>query len=152
MRITGFGAIDCKKNNFSLLKAGVVVTSPRETLPCRLNKIYRTTKKIISETKPQVLVLEKLYVHYHHPTTAFILGQARGIICLACAERALPLIEYSATEVKKAIVGRGLASKHQIKMMVGNILKLKMLPHYSDITDALALAIAYGAQKRLYLG
>ena len=51
----------------------------------RLAKIYNALVKLIDEVKPEVLVLEKLYSHYRHPTTAYILGQARGVICLACA-------------------------------------------------------------------
>jgi crossover junction endodeoxyribonuclease RuvC len=89
------------------------------------------------------MVLEKIYVHYHHQTTAFLLGQARGIICLACAQGNIPLVEYAATRIKKAIVGKGLASKAQVQRMVAKTLRLKSLPRYMDVTDALALAIAY---------
>ena len=88
--------------------------------------------------------MEKLYAHYHHPTTAYILGQARGVICLACARnRNIPLVEYAATRVKKAVLGRGLASKYQVQQMVMSLLDLKESPKYTDVTDALALAIAH---------
>lgn len=135
--------IDTHRGSLSLIKAGVIITSSRDNLPERLNKIYEAVIALMAEVKPEVLVLEKLYVHYRHPTTAYILGQARGIICLACAKCDVPLIECAATQVKKAVVGRGLASKYQIQKMVASMLNLKELPRYSDVTDALALAITY---------
>lgn len=149
LTITGYGVIDCKNNKLSLLEAGIIATDSRETIPKRLNKIYRGVTKLISDTKPDVMVLEKLYAHYRHPTTAFILGEARGVICLACAREGLPLAEYAATRIKKAIVGNGLASKYQVQRMVMGILNLKVVPKYTDVTDALALAIAHSYITRL---
>jgi crossover junction endodeoxyribonuclease RuvC len=153
LRITGYGVIALRskdkqnhssnKKNFFLLEAGIITTSAKELLPQRLDKIYQATAKLVSDTRPDVVVLEKLYVHYRHPTTAYILGQARGIICLVVAKKKLPLVEYSATRVKKAIVGQGLAPKYQVQQMVAHLLGLKSLPKYTDVTDALALAIAH---------
>ncbi len=143
LTISGYGVIDFKTNKLSLLEAGIIATDSRETIPKRLDKIYRAVTKLIRDTKPEVMVLEKLYAHYRHPTTAYILGQARGVICLSCARENIPLIEYAATRIKKAIVGNGLASKFQVQRIVVNILNLKNQPKYTDVTDALALAIAY---------
>lgn len=143
LTVTGYGVIDYKQSRLFLLEAGIITTSYRQALTVRLDKIYRQVVKLILDTKPDVLVLEKLYAHYHHPTTAYILGQARGVICLACAKCKVSLVEYAATRVKKAVVGRGLASKYQIQKMVANILNLKNLPKHTDVTDALALAIAH---------
>ena len=143
LTVTGYGIIDFKKNKLILLEAGIVKTSVKQILPERLDKIYQVITKLIFDTKPDVMVLEKLYVHYRHPTTAYLLGQARGVICLACAKEHIPLVEYAATRVKKALVGRGLASKLQVQRMVANLLKLSSLPTYTDVTDALALAIAH---------
>lgn len=118
-------------------------TSAGELLPKRLDKIYRAMINLITDTKPDVMVLEKLFAHYRHPTTAYILGEARGVICLACATKNIPLVEYAATRIKKAIVGKGLASKGQVQRMVANTLSLESIPKYTDVTDALALAIAH---------
>ncbi len=143
LTITGYGVVDFNKNKLFLLEAGVIKTSTRQLMSQRLKIIYEGVTDLISETKPDAMVLEKLYVHYHHPTTAYILGQARGVICLTSAEANIPLVEYSATRVKKAIVGQGLASKYQVQRMVVDLLDLGHLPKYTDVTDALALAIAY---------
>ena len=96
------------------------------------------------------MVLEKIYVHYQHPATSFLLGEARGIICLAAAQANLTLEEYSATHVKKSVLGRGMASKEQVQRMVVALLGMKILPKYKDVTDALALAIAYCYFSRAY--
>lgn len=148
LTITGYGVIDLEKNKFYLLEAGIVTTDSRQTTPKRLDKIYRSIIKLISDTRPDVMVLEKLFAHYRHPTTAYILGQARGVICLACAREGIPLVEYAATRIKKAIVGNGLASKYQVQRMVVTLLNLNSQPKYTDVTDALALAIAHSYVMR----
>lgn len=148
LSVTGYGIIDVREDRFSLIKAGVIKTSPKQLLPYRLDTIYESIIDLFSEYKPKVMVLEKVFVHYHHPTTAFLLGQARGIICLACAMTGSEFIEYSATRVKKAIVGQGLASKLQVQRMVATLLNMRSLPEYLDVTDALALAIAYSYISR----
>ena len=143
LTITGYGVIEVHSSELSLIEAGIISTSSKETLPERMNKIYQAVIKLISDTKPDCLVLEKIYAHYRHPTTAYVLGHARGVICLACAVKNVPLAEYAATRIKKSIVGAGLASKHQVQQMVASILGLNSIPKYTDVTDALALAIAH---------
>lgn len=143
LTVTGYGVIDYKDNKLSLVEAGIIRTFPRQKLPQRLDKIYQGITGLIFDTKPEVMVLEKLYAHYRHPTTAFLLGQARGVICLASAKNDIPLFEYAATRVRKALIGKGQAAKYQVQRMVATLLKLKQLPKYSDVTDALALAIAH---------
>jgi len=153
LSVTGFGVIDEKQGSLSLVDAGVIKTKSKNSLPERLKIVYQETLDIINRLKPDCIILEKLYVHYRHPTTAYILGQARGIICLVSAEANLPLFEYAATRVKKAVIGSGQASKAQIQRMVVSILGLAYLPKYQDITDALALAVAHSyvanAKKKL---
>ncbi len=143
LSITGYGILDFKEKKLFLFKAGVIKTSAKQQFAGRLDDIHREVDKIISDSKPDVAVIEKVYVHYRHTTTAYILGQARGVICLACAQRNVPIIEYAATQVKKAIVGRGLASKYQVQRMVVDILNLNVAPKYLDVADALALAITH---------
>lgn len=143
LTVTGYGLIDSRNDKAYLIEAGVIKTSPKDLLPQRLEKIYRSISKLCDETRPDVMVLEKLYAHYRHPTTAYILGEPRGVICLLSAHKNIPLFEYAATRVKKAIIGGGLASKARLQRMVGEILEIEKLPKYMDVTDALALAIAH---------
>ncbi len=143
LTITGYGVIQVKGSVLGLREAGIIRTCAKDPTPKRLDKIYRGVIKLIEDTKPDCLVLEKIYSHYRHPTTAYILGQARGVICLAAATKKIPFYEYAATRIKKAIVGKGLASKAQVQKMVTHTLGLKTMPGYMDVTDALALAIAH---------
>lgn len=143
LTVTGYGAIDLTKKGLVLIEAGIINTSASQKITDRLNKIHQAVSGLIRDTRCDIMVLEKLYAHYRHPTTAYILGQARGVICLACAQNGIALAEYSATRVKKAIVGSGLASKSQVQRMVCDTLGLKIPPKYLDVTDALALAIAH---------
>jgi len=143
LSITGYGVIHVKGSLIALREAGIIRTNAKDPTPKRLDKIYRGVLKLISDTGADCLVLENIFSHYKHPATACILGQARGVICLAAFEANVPLFEYSATRIKKAIVGKGLASKAQVQSMVMHILGLKTSVAYLDVTDALALAIAH---------
>ena len=143
LRTTGFGIIDWDGKRFSLVTAGTISTDPRHQHLTRLKRIYDCTRKLLDGYEPDVMVLEKIFAHYHHPATAYVLGQARGVICLACAGSGLPLVEYAATRVKKALTGKGLASKSQVQRMAASMLGLSSLPAKFDVTDALALAIAF---------
>ena len=149
LAVTGYGVIDCCRNQLSVVEAGIIKTSAASPLALRLDKIYQGIANLISDIRPETIVLEKIYAHYRHPTTAYLLGQARGVIILAGARVKIPVIEYAATRIKKSIVGNGLASKFQVQRMVADILKLKTLPKYTDVTDALALAIAHSYIVRI---
>ena len=149
LSITGYGLIDVSVSGIVLLEAGVIKTASRDPMASRLLRIYRAMHKLITDTSPQVMVLEKVYVHYGHPTTAFLLGQARGVICLAGVANGLSVAEYAATRIKKAIVGNGRASKSQVQRMVMSELSIRVPPAYTDVTDALALALAHSAIARV---
>jgi crossover junction endodeoxyribonuclease RuvC len=143
LTVTGYGLIDSRKGKLCLIEAGIIKTSPNNSMPQRLEKVYRSLFRLCDEARPDVMVLEKIYAHYRHPTTAYLLGEVRGVICLLSAHKNIPLFEYAATRVKKAIIGGGLASKARMQRMVCDILRIDKLPKYTDVTDALALAIAY---------
>jgi crossover junction endodeoxyribonuclease RuvC len=143
LAVSGYGVIQVNKSTLTLIEAGIIETYAKESVPVRLDKIYRGVLKLISDTKADCLVLEKIFSHYKHPATACILGQARGVICLAAFTAGISFFEYSATRVKKAIVGKGLASKGQVQRMITHTLGLKTSVPYLDVTDALALAIAH---------
>jgi len=143
LNITGYGLIETQKNTINFIDAGFIKTAPSSNILKRLNKIYNELSSLIKKYNPSVLVLEKLYSHYRHPTTACLLGHVRGIICLLSMQQGVAFYEYGSTRIKKSILGRGDASKRQIQMMVQNLLGLKQVPVCEDITDALALAIAH---------
>lgn len=143
LSITGYGIIDEKNSSRYLVDTGIIKTKSQDPLPVRLAAIHRGILKVIKRQKPDCIILEKFYVHYRHPTTAYVLGQARGVVCLLSAQVNLPLYEYAPTRVRKSVLGRGLASKAQVQRMVASLLGLAKVPKYHDITDALALAITH---------
>ncbi len=140
---TGYGIIDSKEGCFSLLEAGVIKTSPKDPIQDRVKKVYRGVNELIKRFKPDTLVLEKIYTHYEHPTTVILMGHSRGVVCLASGENNIPLINYPAKRIKKAVTGNGNASKEQVQRMVQTILGLEARKVPNDVTDALAAAIAH---------
>lgn len=146
--ITGYGLIEDidpapSRCGVKLIEAGVIRTSSDNAIVGRLLKIYDGLSEIIEEYRPDILVLEKIYSHYKHPTTAILMGHARGVICLLCGKYNLQLINYASTHVKKSIVGKGRAGKAQVGGMVKTLLSLKSIPQPEDVTDALALALSH---------
>jgi len=143
LNITGYGLIEASGNRLRLLEAGIIKTSVSSGIQNRLNKIYKGLLGLIREQRPEVMVLEKLYTHYRHPTTACLLGHVRGVICFLSAQENLDFFEYSPKRIRKSILGKGGASKLQVKRMVEHIFKLKDDSLTLDTSDALGLAVAH---------
>ena len=106
----------------------------------RLLKIYREFCEILEEFKPDCVAVEQLFFN-KNVTTGITVAQARGIILLGAAERSIPIVEYTPSEVKQAVVGYGKAEKAQVQYMVQRLLGLKELPRPDDAADGLAIAI-----------
>jgi crossover junction endodeoxyribonuclease RuvC len=146
--ITGYGIIDCANNESAHIASGTIQTKSSGILQERLNAIYTGISRVLQQYKPDVMVLEKVFVHHGHITTAFHLGQARGTIVLAAEHLTIPVIEYATTQVKKSVVGNGHATKQQVQRMVVSQLHMQEIPKYFDVTDALALAMAHRDHNR----
>lgn len=138
---TGYGIIEDR--TFAVIEAGVIRTKAGLPIQSRLKKISESLDELIKEYRPSVLVLEKIYSHYKHPTTAILMGHARGAVCLACGLHDVKLVNYPSTRIKKAVTGNGHASKTQVQRMVQSLLKLKEPPEPVDVSDALAMALSY---------
>ncbi|MBU3911979.1 MAG: crossover junction endodeoxyribonuclease RuvC [Candidatus Omnitrophica bacterium] len=143
LAITGYGLIESSDRDLKVIEAGVIRSDVKDKIEKRLLAIYRKVTDLVKDTAPQVAVLEDLYSHYKHPRTSILMGHARGVICLAVKEQGVQLVSYPSTRVKKAVTGRGHASKQQIQRTVANVLRLSVLPEPVDITDALALAMTH---------
>lgn len=142
--ITGYAAIETtSQGKIGVHEAGVVRGNDREPLEKRLLIISEGIGDIIESTKPDIMVVEELYSHYRHPTTAILMGHARGVIYLCAAAKGIEVISYSATRIKKSLTGNGHASKHQVQQMVTSLLKLKEVPQPPDVADALAAALCH---------
>lgn len=150
LRITGYGALEISRSEVRVIEAGVIRTREKGGISERLGIIYRGISGLVTETRPDVLVLEKLFSHYKHPTTALLMGHARGVICLAAGEKGVPLVNIAPTRVKKAILSNGLASKSQVALGVSHLLGLRRPPEEVDVTDALAVALSYAMMRGGY--
>jgi len=119
----------------------------QKNLPDRLLQIYEQLSDIIKTYQPQEMSIEQVFFHAN-AQSALKLGQARAAALLAAASQSIPITEYSAKQVKKAVVGYGAASKMQIQQMITSILKLKEKPD-TDAADALAIALCHCNTRRL---
>ena len=130
------------------LEVGSIEPKQRELVQVKLLKIHKHLTDIVVRQKPDVIALEKLYAHYKHPLTASIMGHARGVICLVCAEQNIELAEHSVKRIRKAVVGNGNATKQQTQRVVANFLKIDALRLTLDASDALALALGHASMAR----
>ena len=113
LRCTGYGCLDSSGPRTALVEAGIFRINAKQPLPDRLAQLHTDLDATITELAPDVIVVETLYSHYARAKTAILMGHARGVILLAAGTRSIDVVDYTATEVKKAITGHGHADKHQ---------------------------------------
>ena len=137
----GYGVIESEPDPRAI-DFGVIVTGSELPMPERLLMIHDAVGELIDTFQPEAVAVELLFFA-RNVTTAMTVGQARGVILLAAAQRGIPIAEYSPSEVKQAVVGYGKADKRQIQEMVRIMLGLTTAPQPDDAADALAVAICH---------
>jgi crossover junction endodeoxyribonuclease RuvC len=145
--ILGFGVIDIERGKAKLVDAGVIRTPVHEDDAVRLLTIYEELTDIISQNKPTIMSVEKLFFA-RNVTTAMTVAQARGVVLLCGMQSGMTIFEYTPMQIKQAITGYGKADKKQIQEMVRVILALKEIPKPDDAADALAAAITHSMTMR----
>lgn len=145
-RITGVGIIKAQASQLQHVYSESLKL-PKGELPIRLKDIYARLKHIIAQTRPDVVAIEKVFLA-KNPQSALVLGHARGAAMLAAINNDLPVIEYSPTEIKKTVVGRGRAEKTQVQHMMRVLLKLRITPE-EDAADALAAAVCHAHHQQI---
>ena len=145
LRITGFGIIRKSGSKLAYITSGCI-KAPESDLPGRLKTILEGLREVIQAHQPQQVAVEKVFVNVN-PQSTLLLGQARGTAICAAVLESLPVAEYTALQVKQAVVGNGHATKEQVQEMVRRLLGLAGNPG-ADAADALACAIchAHGGQ------
>ena len=143
LRATGYGVIDHDRTRLEFVTAGDIRPPTKDVLASRLKFLHDALSQLISRYRADTVVLEKLFTHHAHVTTAALMGHARGAACLAARDHRLPLAEYPPTQVKKSLTGRGHATKDQVARMVGRWLGVSGADWSADASDALALAIVH---------
>jgi len=140
--IVGFGFIDKSGHKLTPVQYGAIQTEAHTPHEERLLQVYESAGALMDRYKPDTVAIEKLFFN-RNVTTAFAVGQARGVIILAAAQRGLPIAEYTPLQIKQAVVGYGKAEKRQVQEMVKMFLKLSAIPKPDDVADALAVAICH---------
>lgn len=137
---TGYGVISKEKNGLKLIKYGTITTPAKNKLPDRLFTIYKKLNRIIGQHKPKLVACESVFF-FKNTKTAINVGQARGVVLLACARHKVPIAEITPLQAKQAVACYGRASKDQVQKMVQVLLGLPQKPKSDDAADALACAI-----------
>ena len=146
LRITGYGVIEFSPGRVRLVEAGIIAPKTRGTLEERLLELHDGLTAVVSSTHPSVMVVEDLYTTYKNPRTAIMMGHARGVLCLTGAQHGVPVHTLAHSLVKRALIGSGAARKDQVNQMVTQLLGLRRRPEPNDVSDALALALAFGSR------
>jgi crossover junction endodeoxyribonuclease RuvC len=145
-RHTGFGVIRGEGSRLNHLAHGQIAAKNTAPLELRLRQIYDGLAALLQEHRPHSLALEDMFLAIN-VKTAFTLGQVRGVVLLVAAQAGVPIHLYPPLTVKKAVVGYGLATKVQVKMMVENLLGLTVAGHHA--ADALAVGVCHYFHSRL---
>ncbi len=139
--VTGWGVVQAIGGALRHVGHGTVNASSTEPQSVRLRRIYQALSKVLLEYRPDEVSLERVFFA-RNVQSALKLGQARGVALLAAAEYEIKVHEYSAVEIKSAVVGFGHATKQQVQMMIGSLLRVAdRVP--TDAADALAAAICH---------
>lgn len=146
--IVGFGFIDKEGSRLVPVQYGSIRTDADTDPGIRLRQVYDAAVQLIDKYRPDAVAVEKLYFN-RNVTTAFTVGQARGVLLLAAVQQGLTVAEYTPLQVKQAIVGYGKAEKKQVQEMVRLFLKLAAVPKPDDVADALAVAICHAHSSAL---
>ncbi|MCK6413813.1 MAG: crossover junction endodeoxyribonuclease RuvC [Azonexus sp.] len=146
LRVTGFGVIEQHGNRLVYIASGCIKSNDKQLLPERLGTLFAGIGEVIAAYRPTQAAIEKVFVNVN-PQSTLLLGQARGAAIGALVHGGLPVAEYTALQVKQAVVGHGKAAKEQVQHMVVRLLELSGAPT-ADAADALACAIchAHGGQ------
>jgi crossover junction endodeoxyribonuclease RuvC len=141
--IVGFGVLEYENNKFRVIDYGSITTTPKSTMPERLEIIYNSLENIFDKYNPDAVAFEELFFN-QNAKTAITVGQARGTAILCAQKKGLNIFEYTPLQVKQAVVGYGRAEKKQVQQMVKMILNLREVPKPDDVADALAIGVCHG--------
>jgi crossover junction endodeoxyribonuclease RuvC len=143
LNITGYAVVERTSRGLSLIEAGMIRGRSRGDMAARLNEVYAGVSDVVSTFQPSAMALEELYSHYERPRTAILMGHARGVICLAAAQAKIPVVNYSATQVKRLLTGNGRAPKSQVQQAICHEFGLTTTPEPPDVADAMAIALCH---------
>jgi crossover junction endodeoxyribonuclease RuvC len=139
---TGYGCVETDGRRHRLVVCGAIATAGAADFAARLALIHDGLAAQLRDCRPDAVAIESLF-HAVNVRSALKLGHARGVAMLAAVEAGVPVLEYSPSEVKRAVVGYGRAEKAQVQLMIKLLLGLARVPSPHDAADALAVALCH---------
>lgn len=140
---TGYGIVEAEPGRTGrLVECGVLRTDATQAFADRLASLHDGITDLLAQHRPDVVAVESIF-YAKNVRTSLVLSHARGVILLAAAQAGLPVAEFAPAAVKKAVVGRGRATKAQVGFMVQQLLRLRQAPRPADAADGVAVALAY---------
>ena len=145
--ICGYGVVEYNKNSFALVEYGIIRPKKiNEDFSIRLKEIFLRLTQVVDRSQPELSAFETMF-YARNAQSLIKLSHARAAAMLPILLKEIPVAEYSPREVKKAVTGKGNATKEQVQYMVKTILKITETPEFFDVTDALAVAICHGLRQ-----
>ena len=139
---TGYGCVETDGRRHHLIACGAITMAAGDSFPARLARIHRELASLLESHRPECVAVESLF-YAVNARSALKLGHARGVAILAAVEAGCEVVEYTPTEIKRAVVGYGRAEKHQVQQMIKLLLGMSKVPSPHDAADALAVAICH---------
>jgi crossover junction endodeoxyribonuclease RuvC len=146
--IMGYGVIESRTGDLSLIKYGAINTPPRSPIGERLSYLYKIMIEIILQYKPDEIAVEQPFFA-KNARTAFAIGRAQAVAILSAANQHIPCFEYTPAEIKQRVTSYGASGKEQIQQMVMLQLGMTQIPVPNDAADALAVALCHVQVKHL---
>lgn len=148
---TGYAVLERGGAQPRLLEGGVVRSTVKLSLAERIHEISIGLREVLDEFQPDSMAIEQVFSTGKFPKTALLMAHARGAILLAAAERSMPVVHYTPTQIKKLLTGSGRASKEQMQHAIKNELRLDAIPEPNDVADASAVALCHYYSGRVTL-
>ena len=139
---TGYGCIESSGSRHRLVTCGILSAPARSTFPNGCSRFTPAWQVLLEGHRPECVAVENIFFA-KNVRSALKLGHARGVALLAASQAAIPVVEYSPAEIKRAVVGYGRAEKAQVQAMMKLLLGLEAVPSPHDVADALAVAICH---------
>ena len=146
-QITGYGVIKSEGQNHTYLASGCIKVS-KQFVGEHLRQIFEGLTEIMTAYQPSEVGIEQIFMHCN-PNSAIKLGEARGVALVAAAIHCPSISEYSARQIKQAVVGHGAANKSQVQYMIRCLLNLSGIPQ-PDAADALAIALCHAHSRQSF--
>jgi len=148
--LTGYGIISTENKKTAYLKSGIIKTNPKDNLSQKLKHIYSELNREVQKYNPDVFCIETAF-YGKNVQSAMKIGYVRGVAMLVASLNNILCVEYSPREIKKAVVGKGAASKEQVQYMIKNLLSLNRKKIKFDETDALAVSVCHSVKINSYI-